>query len=167
MIPRYSRPEMAALWSDDARFEIWLEVELAHLEAREARGLVTLGVAARIRESVAARPISAERILEHERITRHDVIAFLTHIEELAGRDARFLHVGLTSSDVLDTTLAVQLARAAREIDRDIDGLCEALREQAMRHKMTAMVGRSHGIHAEPTTFGLALAGSYAELRRG
>jgi adenylosuccinate lyase len=158
---------MTAIWSDDSRFAIWLEVELAHLEAREARGLAEVGVAARIRKAVAAKPMSAERILEHERITRHDVIAFLTHIEELAGRDARFLHVGLTSSDVLDTTLAVQLARSADEILIDINDLCDALKQQAIKHKMTVMVGRSHGIHAEPTTFGLALAGSYAELRRG
>ena len=167
MIPRYSRPEMAAIWSDDSRFIIWLEVELAHLEAREARGLADEGIAARIRDSIANTPVSASRILEHERVTRHDVIAFLTHIEEIAGRDARFLHVGLTSSDVLDTTLAVQLVRSADEILRDIDDLCDALKVQAMQHRMTAMVGRSHGIHAEPTTFGLALAGSYAELRRG
>ena len=166
MIPRYSRPAMAALWSDDARYKGWLDTEVAHLVARERRGLAPEGVAGRIRNAVAQRPLNSARILEIEKVCKHDVIAFLTHVEEIAGPDARFLHVGLTSSDVLDTTLALQLVAAGDEILADIDTLMAAVKGVAITHKFTPMVGRSHGIHAEATTFGLAMAGFYAELDR-
>jgi len=158
---------MAALWSDSARFEIWLDIELSHLEARETLGTAPKGTAAKIRSDVHEAGIDTARILEIEAVCRHDVIAFLTHIEELAGPDARFLHVGLTSSDVLDTCLAIQMKRAAEEILADLDVMLAALSKQAHKHKMTPMVGRSHGIHAEPSTFGLAMAGFYAEFERG
>ncbi|MFT7623309.1 MAG: adenylosuccinate lyase [Myxococcota bacterium] len=167
MIPRYSRPEMLAIWSDDNRYRAWLDVELAHLDAREARHTAPEGVARRIREAVAARPLDAARILEIEKVCRHDVIAFLTHVEEVAGPEARFLHVGLTSSDVLDSSLAMLMVEAADRILDATDGLLGALRTRAEEHKNTPMVGRSHGIHAELTTFGLALAGFWAELSRG
>ncbi len=167
MIPRYSRPEMTALWSDQARFDHWFRIELCHLEAREKEGTAPEGTAKKIREAVDASAIRPERILEIEAVCRHDVIAFLTHIEEIAGPDARFLHVGLTSSDVLDSCLALQMKSAGHEILGDLDGLLEALKVQALRYKMTPMVGRSHGIHAEPTTFGLAMAGFYSEFDRG
>ena len=167
MIPRYSNPEMAALWSDDARYKIWLDVELAHLDAREKRGTAPAGTADGIRVAARERPLDAARILEIEKVCKHDVIAFLTHVEEIAGPEARFLHVGLTSSDVLDSTLAVQLVNAANGILGSLDGLLAALKKQAYAHKDTPMVGRSHGIHAEVTTFGLAMAGFYAELHRG
>jgi len=158
---------MAAVWSDDARYKAWLDVEVAHLVAREDRGLAPEGTSTRIRAAVAERPLSSERILEIEQTCRHDVIAFLTHVEEIAGPDARFLHVGLTSSDVLDSALAMQLSAATDGILTAIDGLMDALKTRALEHKHTPMVGRSHGIHAEPTTFGLALASFYAELQRG
>ena len=167
MIPRYTRPELGAIWSDDARYRAWLQVELAHLDARERRGTAPQGTAARIRGAVEARPLDAARILEIEAVCKHDVIAFLTHVEELAGPDARFLHVGLTSSDVLDSALAIQLTAATDAILVSLDGLMSAVKEQARRHRETPMIGRSHGIHAEPTTFGLAMAGFYAELDRG
>ncbi len=167
MISRYSRPQLTAIWSDDNRYAKWLDVELAHLRAREARGTAPAGTADRIRAAVDAKPLDAARILEIESVCRHDVIAFLTHVEELAGPEARFLHVGLTSSDVLDSSLALQLAEAADQVIASCDGLLDALKARAVEHKNTPMVGRSHGIHAEITTFGLALASLWAELARG
>lgn len=167
MIPRYSRDELVTIWSDQSRYSWWLKTELAHLRSREKRGHAPEGVANRIEASISRNPMSAERILEIEKVCKHDVIAFLTHVEELAGPEARFLHVGLTSSDVLDTTLSLQLVEATDCIQESLDGLLSALASQAQTHKMTPMVGRSHGIHAELTTFGLALAGAYAELERG
>jgi len=163
MIPRYTRPAMAEVWSDRARYETWLAVELAACEAMEAAGTVPAGTAAAVRAKVR---IDERRIREIEERTRHDVIAFLTHIEEQAGEPARHLHRGLTSSDVLDTALALQLDRASRLIEEGLDELRAVVREQAERWKRLPMIGRTHGIHAEPITLGLVFAGWYAELGR-
>ena len=165
MIPRYTPPDLAALWSSERRYAIWLEVELAACEAMEAEGLVPQGTAARIREKKLV--LDAARIEEIERTTKHDVIAFLTHVEELAGADARWLHRGMTSSDVLDTSFAIQLRDAADMLVLRSGTLLEALARRAREHAKTPMIGRSHGIFAEPVTFGLALAGHHAEMARG
>ena len=165
LIPRYSRPELTALWSDGARYETWLAVELAACEAMEREGAVPEGTAAAIR-SKAAGKLSAERILAIEEQTRHDVIAFLTHVEELAGEPARWLHLGMTSSDVLDTSLALQCRRALDHILAGVDALRDVCASRAREHRRTPMIGRSHGIHAEPTTAGLTFARWYAELGR-
>ncbi len=165
MIPRYSRPELAALWSDSARFETWLAVELAACEAMEARGTVPAGSAAKVRAACAGK-LDPERILAIEATTRHDVIAFLTHVEELAGEPARWLHLGMTSSDVLDSALALQTARALDRIAPAIAELRAALADKARAFAHTPMIGRSHGIHAEPVTAGLTFARWYAELGR-
>ena len=165
MIARYSRSELAALWSDAHRYDIWLRVELAACDAMEAAGVVPAGTAAVIRERAQGKLVPA-RILEHEERTRHDVIAFLTHVEELAGEPARWLHLGMTSSDVLDASLAIQLVEAADEILAGIDLLRAACKRRAQEHRATPMIGRSHGIHAEPVTAGLVFAGFYAELGR-
>ncbi|MEM9490524.1 MAG: adenylosuccinate lyase [Myxococcota bacterium] len=165
MIERYTRPEMAALWSDAARFDAWLEVELAACAAMEVAGTVPAGQAAAVREHAAGK-LSPERILTIEQTTRHDVIAFLTHVEELAGAPARWLHLGMTSSDVLDTALAVQCTGAVDRILVGLDALRAAVAERAHEHKRTPAIGRSHGIHAEPITAGLVFARWYAELGR-
>jgi adenylosuccinate lyase len=165
MIPRYTPPELAALWSSERRFQIWLEVELAACEAMEEAGVVPKGVAGRIRDKKLV--LDATRIEEIERTTKHDVIAFLTHVEELAGDDARWLHRGMTSSDVLDTSFAIQLRDAADGLVKRTSALLESLAKRAREHAKTPMIGRSHGIFAEPVTFGLALAGHHAELGRG
>jgi adenylosuccinate lyase len=165
MIDRYSRPEFAALWSDASRFAAWLEVELAACEAMEAAGVVPEGQAALVRMRAAGK-LSVERIQEIERITRHDVIAFLTHVEELAGEPARWLHLGMTSSDVLDTALALQCREALGRILDGVDDLRAACATRAREHERTPAIGRSHGIHAEPITAGLVFARWYAELGR-
>ncbi|MCB9587019.1 MAG: adenylosuccinate lyase [Polyangiaceae bacterium] len=165
MIPRYTPREFLELWSDDQRFKVWLEVELAGCEAMEDAGLVPEGTAASIRAQNLA--LDAARIDEIERTTRHDVIAFLTHVEELAGAPARWLHRGMTSSDVLDSSLAVLLCQAADLLLTRTDRLVEALTARAREHAQTPMIGRSHGIHAEPVTFGIVLAGHLAEVKRG
>jgi adenylosuccinate lyase len=165
MIPRYTPKEFAELWSDATRFAIWLEVELAACEAMESAGLVPAGTAATLRDKHLA--LDPGRILAIEETTRHDVIAFLTHVEELAGPPARWLHRGMTSSDVLDTSLAILLVRACDSLITRLDALGEALAKRAREHARTPMIGRSHGIHAEPTTFGVALAGHLAEIKRG
>jgi adenylosuccinate lyase len=164
MIPRYTPPELLALWSPERRFQIWLEVELAACEAMEEAGLVPKGTAGRIREKKLV--LNAERIEEIERTTKHDVIAFLTHVEELAGADARWLHRGMTSSDVLDTAFAIQLRDATDAMLSRLDALLEALAKRSREHVKTPMIGRSHGIFAEPVTFGVVLAGHHAEMRR-
>lgn len=164
MIPRYTPAEFATLWSSETRFAIWLEVELAACEAMESAGHVPQGTARSIRELHLS--LDAARIDEIEQTTRHDVIAFLTHVEELAGSQARWLHRGMTSSDVLDTSFAVLLVRATDAILKRADDLIGALGRRAREHARTPMIGRSHGIHAEPVTFGLVLAGHHAELRR-
>lgn len=163
MIPRYTRPRMAAIWEAENRFRIMLEIETLAAEAMEALGAVPQGVAAALRERGA---FEVRRIDEIERDTRHDVIAFLTNVAEHVGDEARFMHRGMTSSDVLDTCLAAQLAQAADLLIEDTDALLAALARRAREHAATPCVGRSHGIHAEPTTFGLKLAGHYAEFRR-
>ncbi len=165
MIPRYTPPDLAALWSSDRRYASWLEVELAACEAMEGEGLVPPGTAARIRDQKLV--LDAARIEEIERTTKHDVIAFLTHVEELAGADARWLHRGMTSSDVLDTSFAILLRDAADALVKRSGALLEALALRAREHAKTPMIGRSHGIFAEPVTFGLALAGHHAEMARG
>ncbi len=163
MIERYTRPEMARLWSPQARYEAWLAVELAACEAMEDEGLVPRGVASRVR---ARARVDADRIAEIEEVTKHDVIAFLSQIEEQVGEDARWLHLGLTSSDVLDTSFAILLTQATDLVLEQLDALLAATKRRALEHKHTPMVGRSHGMHAEPTTFGLALASFHAELQR-
>jgi adenylosuccinate lyase len=165
MIPRYSRPQLAALWDDKARFEMWLEIELAVCRAMERAGSVPGGTADRV-GAAAAGKLDPERILEIEATTRHDVIAFLTHVEELAGEPARWLHLGLTSSDVLDTALAIQTGRALEQILDAVGKLEAALAKRAREHARTPMIGRSHGIHAEPITAGLTFARWYAEVAR-
>jgi adenylosuccinate lyase len=166
MIERYTRPEFAEIWSDSHRFETWLRVELAACEAMEAEGAVPEGTAEAVRAR-AAGSLSAERIGEIEATTRHDVIAFLTHVEEIAGEPARWLHLGMTSSDVLDSALALQCAEAGDRLLAGIDTLLGALAERAREHRHTPMIGRSHGIHAEPITAGLVFARWHAELARG
>ena len=165
MIPRYTPAEFKELWSDGTRYAIWLEVELAACEAMETIGQVPRGTAAAIRaKNPAIDPAAVDR---HEQRTRHDVIAFLTHVEELVGEPARWLHRGMTSSDVLDTSFALLLVRAADRLLDRLDDLGEKLARRAREHARTPLIGRSHGIHAEPTTFGVALAGHFAEMRRG
>jgi len=165
MIERYSRAELAALWDDKYRFELWLEIELAVCREMEKAGTVPAGTADKV-HAVAAGKLDAKRILEIEATTRHDVIAFLTHVEQLAGEPARWLHLGMTSSDVLDTCLALQTGRALDKILVAIDALGAALRKKARDHARTPMIGRSHGIHAEPVTAGLTFARWHAELAR-
>ena len=167
MVPRYSRPAMAALWTPEARFRIWFEIEAHATDALAELGVVPREAAARIWEAdAAAGPFDVARIDAIEAETRHDVIAFLTHVAERTGPEARFLHQGMTSSDVLDTALAVQLARASDILLADLDALLAVLRRRAHEYKLTPTIGRSHGIHAEPTTFGLKLAQAHAEFAR-
>jgi len=166
MIPRYSRPEMTAVWSPETRFRIWFEIEAHASEAMAEIGVIPKAAAKTIWEKGRQAKFDVARIDEIERVTKHDVIAFLTHLAEFIGPDARFVHLGLTSSDVLDTCLAVQLRRASDILIADVDALLAALKRRAFEHKMTPTVGRSHGIHAEPTTFGLKLALAYAEFGR-
>ena len=166
MIPRYSRPEMTAIWSAETRFRIWFEIEAHALDAMAEIGAVPKTAAETVRREGERAEFDIARIDEIERETRHDVIAFLTHLAEIVGPEARFVHQGLTSSDISDTCLSVQLVRAADLLTADLDGLLSALRRRAHEHKDTVCVGRSHGIHAEPTTFGLKLAVAYAEFAR-
>ncbi len=166
MIPRYSRPEMTAVWSPETRFRIWFEIEAYASEAMAEIGVIPKEAAKAIWEKGAAAKFDVARIDEIEKVTKHDVIAFLTHLAEFIGPDARFVHLGLTSSDVLDTCLAVQLKRASDILIADVDALLAALKRRAFEHKMTPTVGRSHGVHAEPITFGLKLAFAYAEFAR-
>ncbi|MGE5183759.1 MAG: adenylosuccinate lyase [Acidobacteriota bacterium] len=165
MIPRYSRPEQAAIWDDKHRFELWLDIELAACEAMEARGTVPAGTAQQVRAAAAGK-LDPKRILEIEQTTRHDVIAFLTHVEELAGEPARWLHLGMTSSDVLDSCLAIQTGRALERVISAVMELAAALADKARAHAKTPTIGRSHGIHAEPITAGLVFARWHAEVIR-
>lgn len=169
MIPRYSRPAMAGLFEPAAKLELWLDVELAVAEAMAELDLLPRQPIASLRRRAEAerrRLIDPARVEEIERTTRHDVIAFLTHVEAVVGEEARFLHLGMTSSDLLDTTLAIQLTQAADLLLGDVDGVLAALRERAFEHRDTVCIGRSHGVHAEPTTFGVKLAGHHAEFQR-
>ena len=166
MIPRYSRPEMAAIWSPETKFRIWFEIEAHACDALAEIGVIPKEAAQTIWEKGGKAVFDIARIDEIERETRHDVIAFLTHLAEIVGPDARFVHQGMTSSDVLDTCLSVQLARATDILLADLDALLSALKRRAFEHKDTVTIGRSHGIHAEPTTFGVKLALAYAEFSR-
>jgi adenylosuccinate lyase len=163
MIPRYSRPEMTTIWDAENKFRIWFEIEAHACEAQAELGVIPKSAAEQLWEKGAW---EIERIDEIERETRHDVIAFLTNLAEHVGEDARFVHQGMTSSDVLDTCLSVQLKQATDLLLADMDNLLSALEKRAREHKNTVCIGRSHGIHAEPTTFGLKLAGHYAEFAR-
>ena len=163
MIPRYSREEMAAIWSPSAKFQIWFEIEAHACDAQASLGVIPKEAAKAVWDRGQ---FDIDRIDEIERETKHDVIAFLTNLAEYVGPEARFVHQGMTSSDVLDTTLAVQLARASDILMAGLDRVCDALKTRAYEYKMTPTIGRSHGIHAEPTTFGLKLAGHYAEMDR-
>jgi adenylosuccinate lyase len=166
MIPRYSRPEMVSLWTDDTKYRIHFEIEAHAADALAELGVIPKEAAKVIWEKGNAATIDVDRILEIEKETRHETLAFTTHLAELIGPEARFVHQGLTSSDVLDTTLSVQLARATDILIADTDLLLAALQRRALEHKYTVTIGRSHGIHGEPTTFGLKLAGFYAEFVR-
>jgi adenylosuccinate lyase len=166
MIPRYARAEMTAVWSAETRFRIWFEIEAHAADAQAKLGVIPKEAAAKIWEKGKAAKFDARRIDEIEREVKHDVVAFLTHLSEIVGPEARFVHQGMTSSDVLDTCFAVQLRRAADILIADVNLLLAALKARAFEHKYTPTIGRSHGIHAEPTTFGLKLAGYYAEFMR-
>ena len=163
MIPRYARPEMVNIWEPETRFSIWLDIETHAMDAMADLGIVPAEAAKAVREKGA---FEVNRIDEIEREVKHDVIAFLTSLAEHVGEEARFVHQGMTSSDVLDTCFNVQLTRASDILLADLDALLAALKTRAMEHKMTPCIGRSHGIHAEPTTFGLKLAQAYAEFER-
>jgi adenylosuccinate lyase len=167
MIPRYARPEMVAIWSPETRFRIWFEIEAHATDALADLGVVPKEAAKIIWEKGGPATFDIARIDEIERETKHDVIAFLTHLAEIVGPEARFVHQGMTSSDVLDTTLAVQLTRATDLLLVGLDKLLAALKKRAYEHQFTPTIGRSHGIHAEPVTFGLKLAQAYAEFERG
>ncbi|KPQ22150.1 MAG: adenylosuccinate lyase PurB [Porphyrobacter sp. HL-46] len=167
MVPRYSRPAMTALWEPEAKYRIWFEIEAHATEKLGELGVVPPSAAKALWDWWATNPaIDVDAIDAIEAVTKHDVIAFLTWVAEQVGDEARFMHQGMTSSDVLDTTLSVQLARATDILLDDIDALLAAIRTRAMEHKYTPTIGRSHGIHAEPVTFGLKLAQAYAEFDR-
>ena len=163
MIPRYSRPEMAEIWAPQTRYQLWLDIECHALDAMAKLGLIPKQAAKNVRARAKFDP---QRIDEIEREVKHDVLAFLTNIAESVGEDGRFVHQGLTSSDILDTGLSVQLTRAADILLKDLDELCDILQKRAEEHKHTLCVGRSHGIHAEPTSFGLKLLQAWAEFSR-
>src|SRR5438445_4335360 len=166
MIPRYARDKMVFIWSPETKFRIWFEIEAHATDALAELGVVPKEAAAKIWEKGKNAKFDVARIDEIEREVKHDVIAFLTHLSEIVGPEARFIHQGMTSSDVLDTCLNIQLARAADILVADLDELLANLKRRAFEHKYTLTVGRSHGIHAEPTTFGLKLAFAFAEFSR-
>ncbi len=166
MIPRYARPEMTAIWSPETRFKIWFEIEAHAADALAELGVIPKDAARVIWEKGRDAQFDVARIDAIEREVKHDVIAFLTHLAEIVGPEARFVHQGMTSSDVLDTCLSVQLKRAADILIADVDHLLAALKTRAYEYKLTPTIGRSHGIHAEPTTFGVKLAGFHAEFQR-
>ena len=166
MIPRYTRPQMAAIWSPETRFRIWFEIEAHAADAMAELGMIPKSAAKTIWQKGKAAQFDTARIDEIEREVKHDVVAFLTHLAEIVGPDARFVHLGMTSSDVLDTCWNVQLVRAADLLIANVDALKAALERRAREYKFTPTIGRSHGIHAEPTTFGLKLAVAFAEFAR-
>ena len=166
MIPRYSRPEMTAIWSPETKFRIWFEIEAHAADALAEFGVIPKDAARKVWEKGAKATFDVARIDEIEREVKHDVIAFLTHLSEIVGPEARFVHQGMTSSDVLDTCLSIQLKRAADILIADTDALLAALKKRAFEYRLTPTIGRSHGIHAEPTTFGVKLAGFHAEFQR-
>ena len=163
MVPRYSRKEMVEIWSDISKYSIWLDIEIHALEGMEKVGIVPAGTAETVRRKAK---FDSKRIDEIEAEIKHDVLAFLTNISESVGPEARFIHQGMTSSDVLDTCLNIQLKRAGELLLKDMDLLLSSIKSQALKHKKTICVGRSHGIHAEPTTFGLKMLQAYAEFSR-
>jgi len=163
MIERYSRAKMAKIWEPQSRFDKWLRVELLVCEAMAKEGMIPQKSLDNIKKKAS---VSIDRILEIEETVKHDIIAFLTNVEESVGPDARFIHLGLTSSDILDTAFALQLREAMLIIIDDVHNLMDILREKAFEYKDTVMIGRSHGIHAEPITFGLKLAVWYSEMQR-
>ncbi|HSJ98487.1 MAG TPA: lyase family protein, partial [Myxococcota bacterium] len=164
MIERYTRPEMGAVWTEQARYRAWLRVEIAVCEVLAERGVVPAAALEAIRERAG---FDVERVAEIEREVRHDVIAFLTNVAEYVGPDARWIHYGMTSSDVIDTALALQLRDAGALLLAGCDRALTALRRRALEHRHTPIVGRTHGVHAEPTTFGLKLLVLHEALRRG
>ena len=166
MIPRYARDKMVSIWSPETKFRIWFEIEAHATDALAELGVVPKEAAAKLWEKGKDAKFDVARIDEIEREVKHDVIAFLTHLSEIVGPEARFVHQGMTSSDVLDTCLNVRLARAADILIEDTDALLAALKKRALEYKTTPTIGRSHGIHAEPTTFGVKLATYYAEFTR-
>ena len=163
MVPRYSRKEMLEIWSDVSKYSIWLDIEIHALEGMEKVGIVPVDTAKTVKEKAK---FDSKRIDEIEAEIKHDVLAFLTNISESVGPEARFIHQGMTSSDVLDTCLNIQLKRAGELLLKDMDLLLSSIKSQALKHKKTICVGRSHGIHAEPTTFGLKMLQAYAEFSR-
>jgi adenylosuccinate lyase len=166
VISRYARPEMAQIWSPETRFKIWFEIEAHAADAMAASGVIPKSAAEKIWKKGRTAKFNVARVDAIERKVKHDVIAFLTHLAEIVGPEARFVHQGMTSSDVLDTCFSIQLSRGADLLLKDIDALLKALKKRALQYQMTPMIGRSHGIHAEPTTFGLKLASFYAEFAR-
>ena len=163
MIKRYSRKALTDIWSEYNKYQIWLDVEIAAAEAMEKIGIIPRGVASAVKKKAK---INVKRIHQIEGQVKHDVIAFLTSVTEKAGIKARYLHQGMTSSDVLDTTFNVQLVQSGNILLRDIDKILSVLKKQAKKYKLTPCIGRSHGIHAEPITFGLKLASFYEEFKR-
>ena len=166
MVPRYSRPEMTAIWSPESKYRIWFEIEAHACDARAELGLMPEASAKNIWEKGGSASFDIDRIDEIERQTKHDVIAFLTHLAEIIGEDSRYVHLGLTSSDVLDTCFSVQCARAADLLLQGMEKMLDVIKKKAYEHQNTVTIGRSHGIHAEPVTFGLKLAQTYAEMKR-
>src|SRR4051794_11552775 len=169
MVPRYSRPEMTAIWSAENRYRIWWQIEVFAAVAMGRNGMIPAADAAKIREAYDANvlgQIDIDAIDKIEAVTKHDVIAFLTWAGEKLGPERRWLHQGMTSSDVLDTALAVQLKQSADLLFEDVEALLKVIKRRAFEHRLTPTIGRSHGIHAEPTTFGLKLAQAYAEFTR-
>src|SRR5881396_211348 len=167
MISRYARPEMASIWEAQTRFKIWFEIEAHAADAQAELGVIPKQAAKAVWAKARNATFDVARIDEIERETKHDVIAFLTHLAEIVGPEARFVHQGMTSSDILDTCFNVQLVRASDLLLADLDKVLAALKKRAFEHKMTPTIGRSHGIHAEPTTFGIKLAYAHAEFARG
>ena len=163
MIERYSRKELKIIWEDYNKYSIWLDIEIAAAEAMEKLNIIPRGVTKKVKSKAK---INVKRILEIENTVKHDVIAFLTSITEKVGKEARYLHKGMTSSDVLDTCFNLQLKQSGEVILKDIDGLLRSIRKQAIKHKYTLCIGRSHGIHAEPITFGLKMLTFYQEFLR-
>ena len=163
MIERYSRKEIKKIWDEKNKYQIWLDIEIAAAHAMEKLKLIPKGVSAKVRKKAV---INVDRIHKIESKVHHDMIAFLTSITEKVGSDGKFLHKGMTSSDVLDTCFNVQLSQAAKIINKEIDGILIILKKKSLKYKKTICIGRSHGIHAEPTTFGLKLASFYEEFKR-
>jgi adenylosuccinate lyase len=163
LIPRYTRPEMGSIWSDENRFSIWLEIEILACEAQAEHGIIPKDAIGIIREKAS---FDVERILEIEEEVKHDVIAFLTNVAEYVGPESRFIHLGMTSSDVLDTALGVQMKQSGELLLKGLHRLSDVLQQQAKKYKHTIMIGRTHGIHAEPTTLGLKFALWYEECKR-